>query len=138
MLLFCLYSSAAETVQLKKFCKKVLVSLLSTLPTNDEDLLTSHTNSTPSQDFPTATHPPTPSTPVSIVLYVLCNNPLVTNNMSDRKFNPKFAKLNNSESIQESFQVLLTFSELLSSVEIPEFIQRKMVLQVCAVGGVDL
>lgn len=122
---------AAANAQLKRFCKKVMVSFLSNLPTNDEDLLTTHTSSTPSQDYPTSTQPITPLTPVSIVLYVLCNNPLDTTNTADRKFNSKFSnKLRHSKALQESFQVLLTFSELLSSEDIPEFIQRKLVLQV--------
>ena len=62
--------------------------------------------------------------------------------MADKKFNSKLTKLKNSKTMQESFQVLLTFSELLSSEDVPEFIQRKLVLQVhyikdfkCLVGG---
>ncbi len=116
-----------------------MVNLLSNLPTSDEDLLTNHTSSTPpQQDYPTSTQPIAPPTPVSIVLYVLCNNPLDTTNTSDRKLNFKFPKLKQTKSLQESFQVLLTLSELLSSEEIPEFIQRKLVVQVSKkvyVGG---
>ncbi len=130
-LLLLLHIIAAANAQLKRFCKKVLVSFLSNLPTTDEDLLTAHTSSAPSREYPCSTQPLTPPTPVSIVLYVLCNNPLdASNTTAERKLNSKFAKLKHSKTLQESFQVLLTFSELLSSEEIPEFIQRKLVLQV--------
>ena len=121
--------TAAANVQLKRFCKKVLVSFLSNLPESDEDLLSTRVNSAP-QEYPSSTQPLTPPTPVSIVLYVLCDNPLDASNMADKKFNSKLTKLKNSKTMQESFQVLLTFSELLSSEDIPEFIQRKLVLQV--------
>lgn len=121
--------TAAANVQLKRFCKKVLVSFLSNLPTSDEELLSTRVNSPP-QEYPSSTHPLTPPTPVSVVLYVLCDNPLDASNTADKKFNSKLTKLKNSKTMQESFQVLLTFSELLSSEDVPEFIQRKLVLQV--------
>lgn len=127
----CVCSGYVGSKDLKRFCSKVLVSLLSSLPSNYEDLLTTYTQFSLPQEFPSTFHPQNTPSPISIVLYVLCSNPLITSSSMkgvDKKVNPTAL---NAKNLQQSFQVLLAFSEMLSSEDIPEAVREMIVLQVC-------
>ena len=83
------------------------VPLLVSLPTSEEELFSSHTPKY-------ADHAPflpsgvnQPSSPLSIVLYVMCNNN------------------------REYFQLMHTFSEILTSEEMPAAVRDRFVVQVC-------
>ncbi len=91
---------------------------------------------------PSVVQPNTTTSPLSIVLYVLCNNLLQTTDTSSygsgkAAFSPAMGTSTNPDSSSvgnnvECFKVMKAFSEMMKEEQVPLFIRERVVLQVCS------
>lgn len=116
-------------------------SYLSSLPKDCEEILSTHAAAGVLDRGVPSSSQQTPSTPpLSIVLYVLCNNLLHTTNSTPCNGGaagyPVFAPSEGppdpagTDDGLECFRMMRVFSELLNGEDIPSFIRERIVLQV--------
>ena len=123
------------------------VSYLASLPKDSEELLSNYTSSSyhdrSSSSTQAFSNPQTP--PLSIVLYVLCNNlqlltsPAPTSspplNPSEPASSSSSSNSAGQEERMECLRLMKVLSELLSSDGIPTFIRERLVVQVGSIWG---
>ena len=116
---------------------------LSSLPKDGEEILSDYAAPNVVDRNVPASSQLSPSTPpLSIVLYVLCNNLLHTTNASSYGSgggvtSPPFASTEGSSPVTanssdnlECFKIMRAFSDLLKGEDLPLFIRERIVLQV--------